>query len=54
VEFLSIFANSIATALERARLDEELNSSYVNSVGALVLAIEEKDTYTAVTRSGYR
>ncbi len=45
-EFLSIFANNIATALQRARLDEELKESYVNSVGALVKAIEEKDTYT--------
>lgn len=45
-EFLSIFANNIATALQRARLDEELKDSYVSSVGALVKAIEEKDTYT--------
>ena len=45
-EFLSIFANNIATALQRARLDEELKESYVSSVGALVKAIEEKDTYT--------
>jgi putative nucleotidyltransferase with HDIG domain len=46
MEFLSIFANNIATAFLRARLDEELKSSYVNSVRALVNAIEEKDTYT--------
>jgi putative nucleotidyltransferase with HDIG domain len=46
-EFLSIFANNIATALQRARLDEELKESYVSSVGALVKAIEEKDTYTS-------
>ena len=45
-EFLSIFANNIATALQRARLDEELKESYVSSVGSLVKAIEEKDTYT--------
>ncbi len=45
-EFLSIFANNIATALQRARLDEELKDSYVSSVAALVKAIEEKDTYT--------
>jgi putative nucleotidyltransferase with HDIG domain len=46
MEFLSIFANNIATAFLRARLDEELKSSYVSAVRALVLAIEEKDTYT--------
>jgi putative nucleotidyltransferase with HDIG domain len=45
-ELLSIFANNIATAFMRARLDEELKSSYVSSVRALVRAIEEKDTYT--------
>jgi putative nucleotidyltransferase with HDIG domain len=45
-EFLSIFANNIATALQRAIMDEELKSSYVSSVRALVQAIEEKDTYT--------
>lgn len=45
-EYLSIFANNIATAFQRARLDEELKLSYVNSVRALVQAIEEKDTYT--------
>jgi putative nucleotidyltransferase with HDIG domain len=45
-EFLSIFANNIATAFQRARLDEELKSSYVSAVRALVQAIEEKDTYT--------
>jgi putative nucleotidyltransferase with HDIG domain len=46
LELLSIFANNIATAFLRARLDEELKSSYVSAVRALVLAIEEKDTYT--------
>jgi putative nucleotidyltransferase with HDIG domain len=46
MEFLSIFANNIATAFLRARLDEDLKTSYVNSVRALVQAIEEKDTYT--------
>lgn len=45
-EFLSIFANNIATLFQRSRLDEELKSSYVSSVRALVQAIEEKDTYT--------
>jgi len=45
-EFLSIFANNIATALQRARLDEELKESYLSFVGSLVKAIEEKDTYT--------
>jgi putative nucleotidyltransferase with HDIG domain len=45
-EFLSIFANNIATVFQRARLDEQLQKSYVSSVRALVQAIEEKDTYT--------
>jgi putative nucleotidyltransferase with HDIG domain len=46
LEFLSILANSLATVIQRARLDEELKSSYTSSVRALVQAIEEKDTYT--------
>jgi putative nucleotidyltransferase with HDIG domain len=45
-EFLSILSNSLATSILRARLDEELKTSYVSSVRALVQAIEEKDTYT--------
>ena len=45
-EFLSIFANNIATLFQRTRLDEEVKSSYASSVRALVQAIEEKDTYT--------
>jgi len=45
-ELLSIFANNIAVAFMRARLDEEVKSSYVSSVRALVKAIEEKDMYT--------
>jgi putative nucleotidyltransferase with HDIG domain len=45
-ELLSIFANNIAIAFQRARLDEEVKSSYESSVRALVQAIEEKDTYT--------
>jgi putative nucleotidyltransferase with HDIG domain len=46
MEFLSIFANNIATVFLRVRLDEQLKTSYVSSVRALVQAIEEKDTYT--------
>ena len=42
-EYLSIFANSIGTVFLHARLDEELRTSNVNSVRALVQAIEEKD-----------
>jgi putative nucleotidyltransferase with HDIG domain len=45
-EFLSILANSLATAIWRSRMDEELKSSYVSAVHALVKAIEEKDPYT--------
>ena len=46
VEFLSIFANSIGTVFLHARMDEGLRMSTVNSVRALVQAIEEKDPYT--------
>jgi putative nucleotidyltransferase with HDIG domain len=45
-ELLSIFANNIAIAFQRTRLDEEVKSSYESSVRALVQAIEEKDPYT--------
>ena len=45
-EFLSIFANSIGTVFLHARLDDQLRRSNVNSVRALVQAIEEKDPYT--------
>jgi putative nucleotidyltransferase with HDIG domain len=46
LELLSTFANNIAGAFLRARLVEELKSSYESTVRALVKAIEEKDTYT--------
>jgi putative nucleotidyltransferase with HDIG domain len=42
-EFLSIFANNIATVFQR---DVQLENSYVSVVRALVQAIEEKDNYT--------
>ena len=45
-EFLSIFANNIATVFQRAKLNEQLKTSYDSSVSALVQAIEEKDPYT--------
>ncbi|MDZ7792820.1 MAG: HD domain-containing protein [Spirochaetia bacterium] len=43
---LSIFTNTIAETLHKAQLKEEIESGYVNTVGALVQAIEEKDAYT--------
>jgi HD-GYP domain-containing protein (c-di-GMP phosphodiesterase class II) len=60
MEFLYIFTNSIATALQRARMDaslkdqaqqlrvraDEIRKNYVSTMLALVKAIEEKDTYT--------
>ncbi len=60
LEYLSIFANNIATAIQRATMDlelktraerlkaqaDELRTSYVSTMLALVKAIEEKDTYT--------
>ena len=45
-EFLSIFANNIAAALQGADKNEKLKNSYVSSVRALVKAIEGHDTYT--------
>ena len=43
---LSIFTNNIAETLLKAQLKEEIESSYLNTVKALVQAIEEKDAYT--------
>ena len=43
---LAIFANTIAETLNKARLKEELEASYINTVRALVRAIEENDAYT--------
>ena len=43
---LSIFANTIAETLLKARLNEEIEANYLNTVRALVQAIEEKDAYT--------
>ncbi|MCP5515014.1 MAG: HD domain-containing protein [Spirochaetales bacterium] len=43
---LSIFTNNIAETLHKAQLKEEIESSYLNTVKALVQAIEEKDAYT--------
>lgn len=46
MDLLSIFANNIAVAIQRAKMDEELKSSYLSAVFALVRAIENKDPYT--------
>jgi len=43
---LAIFTNNIAEMLHKAQLKEEVESSYLNTVKALVQAIEEKDAYT--------
>ncbi len=43
---LSIFTNNIAETLYKAQLREEVEGSYLNTVKALVKAIEEKDAYT--------
>jgi putative nucleotidyltransferase with HDIG domain len=43
---LAIFINTIAETLHKARLKEEIETSYLNTVKALVRAIEEKDSYT--------
>ena len=46
LEHLSIFVNNIAATLHKAQQDEEIEKSYLNTVKALVKAIEEKDQYT--------
>ena len=46
IDDLAIFINTIAETLHKARLKEEIESSYLNTVKALVRAIEEKDSYT--------
>ncbi len=46
IDDLAIFANTIAETLHKARLKEEIETSYLNTVKALVRAIEEKDAYT--------
>ena len=46
LEHLSIFVNNMAATLYKAKQDEELEASYLNTVKALVKAIEEKDQYT--------
>lgn len=46
IDDLTIFTNTIAETLNKARLKEEIESSYLNTVKALVRAIEEKDAYT--------
>lgn len=46
LEDLSIFTNNISETLLKAQLREEVENSYLNTVKALVQAIEEKDSYT--------
>jgi putative nucleotidyltransferase with HDIG domain len=46
IDDLTIFANTIAETLNKARLKEQIESSYLDTVRALVRAIEEKDSYT--------
>lgn len=46
LEHLSIFVNNLAATLYKAQQDEEIERSYLNTVKALVKAIEEKDLYT--------
>ena len=43
---LAIFANTIAETLLKARLTGEIEGGYLNTVKALVQAIEENDSYT--------
>ena len=43
---LSIFTNNIAATLQKTQLKDEIENSYLNTVKALIQAIEEKDAYT--------
>lgn len=45
-EYLITFANQIAISLENSKLYNDLKESYINSVKALVQALEAKDPYT--------
>ena len=47
LEHLSIFVNTMAATLYKAKQDEELENSYLNTIKALVKAIEEKDRITS-------
>ncbi len=46
VELLSTFVNNMSVTLHKSRLNDEIESSYISTVRALVRAIEEKDPYT--------
>ena len=46
LEHLSIFVNNLAATLYKVHQDEEIERGYLNTVRALVKAIEEKDYYT--------
>ncbi|MBI9107286.1 MAG: HD domain-containing protein [Spirochaetales bacterium] len=46
LEHLSIFVNNLAATLYKTQQDEEIKRGYLNTVKALVKAIEEKDLYT--------
>ncbi|MCX7031361.1 MAG: HD domain-containing protein, partial [Spirochaetes bacterium] len=45
-EYVQIFANNIATAFARERLDQNLRDSYEGGLRAIVKLIEVNDTYT--------
>jgi hypothetical protein len=45
LDYLSVFANNIAVSLLRSQLDDDLKLSYLSSVKALAVALEEKHPY---------
>lgn len=45
-DYLQVFANQVALALENARMYRNLQDSFLSTVQALALALEAKDTYT--------
>lgn len=45
-DYLQVFANQVALAIENARMYRDLRDSYLSTVQSLALALEAKDTYT--------
>ena len=47
LEFVTLLADQVATSIEKAKLYQELHSSYVKTIRSLVATVELKDSYTA-------
>jgi len=46
LELLSIFASQVAVAISNARLFQEVQSNYINTIRVLINTIDVKDSYT--------